>query len=87
MEHGGKMEHRVFRKKHARCGSVVVSSGFPSLANVVWPKNIKLVNDHILNTTQKLNFPILEYFDVKIHLRSGLNCCNKKVTEQRRVVI
>ena len=55
MEHGGKMEHQVFRKKCAMCGSVV--TWFPSLAGVAWHNKIKLKDDHILNTAQNAISP------------------------------
>ena len=43
--------------KHVRCGSVFASAWFPSLASVVWDMKIELVNNHIMNTTQKTQFP------------------------------
>ena len=49
MEHGGKVEHCVFRKQHDRCGSVVASAWFPSLANAAWHIKIKIIDDHIIN--------------------------------------
>ena len=64
MEHGGKMEHRVFRKKCAMCGSVVMSAWLSSLASVTWHNKIKHIYEHILNTTQKRNFAIFDHFDV-----------------------
>ena len=64
MEHGGNMEHRVLGKKCAMCGSVVMSAWFLSLASVAWHNEIKLIDGHILNTTQKRNFDIFERFDV-----------------------
>ena len=63
MDHGGKMEHRVFKKKCDMCGSVVMSAWFPPLANVAWHNKIKLRDDHILYTTQKRNFAICDHFD------------------------
>ena len=79
MEPGGKMEHPVFGNKyeHARYGYVVVSVWFRSLARVAWHDKIKLVDDHILNTTQKRNFPIFEHVDVSIYSRSGVDCLYK----------
>ena len=52
MEHGDKMEHRVFRKKCAMCGSAVMSAWFPSLVSLALHNKIKLIDGHILNTTQ-----------------------------------
>ena len=64
MEHGGKTEHRVFREKCAMCGSVFMSAWFPSLASVAWHNTFKQSQDnHILDITQKHNFPIFEHFD------------------------
>ena len=63
MEHGSKMEQRVFRKKGAMWGSVVMSAWFSSLVRVAWHNNIKLTDDHILNTIQKCNFAIFDHFD------------------------
>ena len=77
MEHGGKMEHRVFMKKVAMCGSVVMYAWFPSLASVAWQNKIKFIDDHILNTTQKRNFAIFDHFDVQIRSRSGVDCLGK----------
>ena len=57
MEHDGKMERCVLRKKYARCGFGVVSAWFPLSANVAWHMKIKLIDDHILNNTQKKQFP------------------------------
>ena len=48
MEHGGKMEHRVFWKKHARRGSIFKSTWFLSSANSASYMEIKLAIDHIL---------------------------------------
>ena len=67
MEHGGKMEHWVFRKKHPRWGSVVASVWFSSLSNAPWHIKIKLIDDCFMNTTHKHNFSIFMNFDISIH--------------------
>ena len=60
MEHGGKMVDRVLWKRCAMCGSVM-SAWFPS----VWLGNkVKLIDDNILNTTQKYNFAMFDHYDV-----------------------
>ena len=64
MEHGGKMEHRVFREKCAISGSVVMCAWFPSMASVAWHNKIKLIDNTILNTIQKRDFAIFDHFDV-----------------------
>ena len=61
MEHGVKMEHGVFRKKCAMCGSVFMSAWFAALASVAWHNKIKLRDDHILNTTQNAISPYSVY--------------------------
>ena len=58
LEHGGKMEHRVFMKKFDMCGSVVMFARFSSRASVTWHK-IKFIDDHILDTTQNPISPYL----------------------------
>ena len=57
MGHGGKMEHRVFGIKCAMCGSIVISMWFPPLASVAWHNKVKLIDDHILNTTKNAISP------------------------------
>ena len=81
MEHKGKMEHSVFWKKHARCGSLFASAWFPSLISVVRHIKIELVDNHLVNTTQKLNFPILMNFDIfnPLTFRRRLHWQNKSL--------
>ena len=50
---------------------------FPSLASVAWHNKIKLIDDHILNTTQKRNFAIFDHFDVYIRSRPGIDFFDK----------
>ena len=70
----GQMEHSVFMTKRGICGYVVISVWFPSLASVDCHNKIKLIDDHILNTTQKRNFSIFEHFDVSIRSHSVVDC-------------
>ena len=56
MEHGGKMEHRVFWKKLAWCGSIFTSIWFLSSASSASHVEIKLPIDHVLRISQKRNF-------------------------------
>ena len=77
MEHGSKMEQRVFRKKCVMCGSVVMFAWFPSLASMAWHSKIKPIDDHILNTTQKTQFSYIRSFWCINSSRSGVGCFGK----------
>ena len=59
MEHGGKMEHRVFSKIHARRGSIFKSTWFLSSAISASCMEIKLAIDHVFSISQKRNFTLL----------------------------
>ena len=59
MEHGGKMEHRVFWKKPAWCGSIFTSISFLSAASSASHVKIKLAIDHVFSISRKRNFTFL----------------------------
>ena len=59
MEHGGKMEHRVFGKNHARRGSIFKSTRFLSSASSASCMEIKLAIDLVFGISQKRNFTLL----------------------------
>ena len=62
-------------EKHVRCGSVIVSAWFLSLASVAWYNNIQLREDHILKYHTKTQFPHIRTFQ-----------CINSLTFQRRVL-
>ena len=59
MEHGGKMEHRVFWKKPVWCRSIFKSIWFLSSASSASHVEIKLAIDHVLSISQKRNLTLL----------------------------
>ena len=61
MEHGGKMEHRMFWKKYAWCGSIFRSIWFLLSASSVSHVKIKLTIDHVLSISRKRYFTFLIY--------------------------
>ena len=61
MEHGGKMEHLVFWKNHARRGSIFKCTWFLSSANSASCMEIKLAIDHAFSISQNRNFTLLMY--------------------------
>ena len=61
MDHGGKMEHRMFWKKYAWCGSIFTSIWFLLSASSVSHIEIKLTRDHVLSISRKRNFTFLIY--------------------------
>ena len=61
MEHGGKMEHRMFWKKYAWCGSIFTSIWFLLSASSVSHIEIKLTIDYVLSISRKRNFTFLIY--------------------------
>ena len=71
-EHGGKMEHRVFGKKHARRGPIFKSTWFLSSASsAAWMK-MKLAIDHVFSISQKRNFTLLIYEFTRVLTSSAL---------------
>ena len=58
MKYGGKMEHRVFGKKHARSGCIFTSTWYLLLASSASYTEIKLAIDHVLSILQKRNFTL-----------------------------
>ena len=77
MENGGKIEHGVFWKKHARRWFIVAYVWLPSSFSAAWHIQIKLVNDNIVDTIQKRNFPNFVHLDILFHARSGVDCFDK----------
>ena len=59
MEHGGKMEHRVFWKNHAWRRSIFKFTWFLSSASSASCMEIKLTIHHIFIISQKRNFTLL----------------------------
>ena len=72
MEHGGKMEHRVFWKKHARRGSIFKSTWFLSSASSAACMKIKLAIDHVFSISHKRNFTLLIYEFTRVLTSSAL---------------
>ena len=73
MEHGGKMEHRVFWKNHTRRGSIFKSTWFLSSASSASCMEIKLAIDHVFSISQKRNFTLL----ISIYSRFDIKCFDK----------
>ena len=61
MEHGGKMEHRVFWKKHARRRSIFPSTWFLSSASSASYIEIKLATDHVLSIARNVTLLINQF--------------------------
>ena len=74
MEHGGKMEHRVFWKKYARRGSIFKSTWFLSSASSASCIEIKLAIDYVFGISQKRNFTLLINQFTRVVTSSALTC-------------
>ena len=72
MEHGGKMEHRVFGKNHARRGSIFKFTWFLPSASSASCMEIKLAIDHVFSISQKRNFTLLIYQFTRVLTSSAL---------------
>ena len=83
MEHGGKMEHQVFWKNHARRGSIFKSTWFLSSASSASCMEIKLAIDHVFSISLKRNFSLLIYQFTRVLTSSALT---NKVIEPLHVV-
>ena len=78
MEDGGKMEHRVFWKTHARRGSILKFIWFLSSTSLASCMEIKLAIDQVLSISQKRNFTLLiNQFDKLIYSRFDIKCLDK----------